>query len=314
MTNPYDVLGVAKNADADVIRKAYKALAKKFHPDLNKEKGAEAKFKEINAAYDVLGDDEKRKLYDEFGEVSTRPGFNAEQARNFARGRGFPGGGGFGGGFPGGFPGGGDADFGGSMDDILSSLFGDGAFSGGRSQRRGRDQQAQLAIDPMLAITGGETQILLTRPNGSTETLRVRVPAGVKDGGVLRLSGQGLPPPGGGPCGDLHIKLTVPEHPILRRVDDDLEMEVPVTVLEAMQGAAITVPTPTGDVKVNVPAGVSPGQRLRLRGRGIQKAAPGDLYLVLRVAVPAARDPEVLAAAQRLESAYLGNVRAGLTW
>ena len=203
------------------------------------------------------------------------------------------------------------------MDDILSQLFGQGGagesrFNAGRRQRRGRDQNAELEIDALTAIRGGETELVLTRPTGERENLRVRIPAGVKDGGVLHLKGQGYPPPGGGPCGDLHLRLTVPEHPVLRRIDDDLEMDVPITVLEALKGATITVPTPTGDVKVNVPAGVTTGQRLRLKGRGIQKSPPGDLYLALRPEVPVSQDPEVLAAAERIEQAYPKSVRATL--
>lgn len=312
MRNAYDVLGVARDADQDTIRKAYKKLAKKFHPDLNKSKEAVEKFKEINGAYDAVGDEDKRKLYDEFGEASTRPGFDAAQHRQYTRGGGGPM---PGGGFAGGFGGNPDIDFGSGagMDDILGQLFGEGRFSGGRRGARGRDQQATLEIDAMLAIRGGETTILMPRPGGQTETLKVRIPAGVKDGGTLHLAGQGLPPPTGGACGDLHIKLRVPEHPLLRRVGDDLEMDVPITVLEALAGAAITVPTPTGDVKVTVPAGVTPGQRLRLRGRGIQKSSPGDLYLVLRPTVPVTSDAEVIAAAERIQKAYARDVRADLT-
>jgi curved DNA-binding protein len=314
MKNAYEVLGVARDADADTIRKAYKKLAKKYHPDVNKTEEAVAKFKEINGAYDAIGDEEKRKMYDEFGEASTRPGFDPEQMRQYTRGRsggGFPGG-------AGGFPGGQDFDFGGAgggagMDDILSQLFGEGSFGGGRRVRRGRDQQATLQIDPMLAIRGGETNIRMQRPSGEVETLKVRIPAGVNNGGTLHLAGQGLPPPGGGPCGDLHIKLEIPEHPLLRRAGNDLEMDVPITVLEAIKGATITVPTPTGDVKVTVPAGVATGAKLRLKGRGIQKSPPGDLFLVLRPTVPRSEDPEVIAAAERIEQAYEGDLRQHLS-
>ncbi len=309
MANPYDVLGVPRDADQETIRKTYKKLAKKYHPDVNKTKEAEAKFKEVNAAYDAVGDEEKRKLYDEFGEPSTRPGFDADKARQWSRGA------------PSGFPGnagGSDFEFGGeNMEDILSQLFGQGGagesrFNAGRRQRRGRDQNADLEIDALTAIRGGETDLVITRPTGERENLRVRIPAGVKDGGVMHLKGQGLPPPGGGPCGDLHLRLTVPEHAHLRRLEDDLEMDVPITVLEALKGATITVPTPTGDVKVTVPAGVASGQRLRLKGRGIQKSPPGDLYLALRPAVPVSQDAEVVAAAERIEQAYTTSVRAGL--
>lgn len=311
MPNPYDVLGVARDADQDTIRKAYRKLARRYHPDVNKSPGAEQKFKEINAAYDVVGDPDKRKLYDEFGDVAAKPGFDPAQARAWQRAgaRGFPGG------FPGGgFPGGGfgfEAE-GADVEDLLGDLFGAGT-RGGPRPRRGRDQHATLEIDPMLAITGGDTMLRIQRPDGAVESLKVRIPAGARDGGRLRLKGQGLPPPGGGPCGDLHLRLRVPEHPILRRDGDDLEMDVPITIGEAIRGGAITVPTPTGEIKVNVPPGAANGRRLRIKGRGVQRPeAPGDLYLVLRPTVPDVQDAEVVAAAERIDRAYTADVRAGL--
>lgn len=299
MQNPYSVLGVARNADADAIKKAYKKLARKYHPDVSKEPGADARFKEINAAYDVLGDPEKRKNFDRFGEASTRTGFNPNQA-------GFGGFGGFGGGSPGG------AGFGGAnnMEDILESLF--GAGGGGARPRTGRDQAVRISIEPLVAFTGGQRVLPINRPDGSVERLSVRIPAGVSDRAKLRLKGQGLPPAGGGPCGDLIVTVLVPEHPLLRRVDDDLEMDLPVTVLEAIQGTAVTVPTPGGEVKVNIPAGVANGQRLRLRGKGLQTSPPGHLYLVIRPTVPTSTDPTVIQAAERIEEAYPSPVRANL--
>jgi curved DNA-binding protein len=315
MRNPYEVLGVARDADQDAIRKAYKDLARKYHPDRNKDAGAEDRFKEVNAAYDVVGDEEKRKLYDEFGEISTRPGFDAEKARQWSRqAGGFPRGGGAG--FPGGGGGfgfGGDFDFGGGadMDDVLSALFGEGA---GRVRRgRGRDQVAEMTVDPISAITGAETTIQVPRPDGTVESLKVRIPAGVNDGGTLKLKGQGLPPPGGGACGDLLLKLRIPDHPVLRRSGDDVEMDLPITVLEAVKGASVTVPTPTGPVTVKVPPGTSSGAKLRVRGKGVQKSTPGDLYLVLKIVIPASADAAVLEAAEKIEAAYGGDVRATLT-
>lgn len=314
MRDPYDVLGVSRDADQEAIRKAYKQLARKYHPDRNKSPDAETRFKEINAANDILGDEAKRKLFDEFGEMSTRPGFDADKARAWSRASA---GGGRAGGFPGGMGGGpGGYDFGGDVDieDLLGSMF--GAAAGGRGRpraRRGQDQQATMAIDPMLAILGGETIIQLPRPGGEAESLKVRIPAGVADGGKLRLKGQGYPPPGGGECGDLHIRLHVPAHPRLARDGDDLELEVPVTVLEALRGASIAVPTPTGEIKVNVPPGSSSGTKLRIRGRGVQRSGnPGDLYLALKVVVPDTSEEDAIAAAETLEKAYPGPVRAGL--
>ena len=265
--DPYRALGVARDASAEDIKKAYKKLARKYHPDLNSDPGAEDRFKEANAAYDILGDSEKRAMYDRFGEASTRPGFNADQANAWQQA----------GGFSGGFPGG-------DMSDILESLFGGG--TGFRGPRKGADLRLRLAVDPMMSFTGGETSVRLSRPDGTTETLKVKVPAGVTDAGKLRLKGRGHPPPGGGPCGDLILVLDISPHKLLRRSEDDLEMDVPITVAEAVRGASITVPTPTGDVVVKVPPGTTSTRRLRLRGRGVQRRQAGDLYLMLRVTLP----------------------------
>ncbi|NCG18629.1 MAG: DnaJ domain-containing protein [Rhodobacterales bacterium] len=295
MSNPYRALGVDKQADKATIRKAYKKLARKFHPDVNKDAGAEDRFKDINAAYDVLGDDKKRKLFDEFGEASTRPGFDANQARSFrGRGSGMP------------FNAGG-----GGVEDLLGSLFGAG-FGGQQRQRRGQDQQTLISIPFMTIVLGGEQEVTLRQPNGELETVRIPIPAGANHGGKVRLRGRGLPPRGGGPCGDLIVELNVDNHPHLRRSGNDLELDVPITVLEAIQGASITVPTPLGDVKVTVPPWVKSGARLRLKNRGVQKkSAPGHLYLILRPMVPQSDTDEVLAAAQVLENAYESPIREG---
>lgn len=288
MPDPYSVLGVHRTADADTIRKAYKKLARKFHPDVSKAPDAEARFKEVNAAYDVVGDAEKRKLYDRYGDVSTRPGFDPRRARR------------------GGFDFGAGVD----VDDLLGGLYG-GGFSS--RPRRGSDQQVQLSIPLLDAVRGAEREISVRRPDGTLDRLKVPVPAGARDGGRVRLKGQGLPPRGGGPCGDLVVRLQIQPHPVLRRVENDLEMDVPITILEAIEGASITVPTPTGDVKLRVPPGTVGGARLRIRGRGIQKrSGKGDLYLILRPVAPASTDDAILEAARTLEEAYDGPVREGL--
>jgi curved DNA-binding protein len=292
--DPYRVLGIPRDADEETIKKAYKALAKTYHPDLNKSPDASDRFKEINAAWDVLKDPGKRKMYDTYGSTEGPP----------------PAG-------PGGFPGGaqGFSDLGGiDVDDLLSSMF--GAGSGFRRDARGRDQQASLELDPLMAILGGESSLSLGRPGGARETIKVRIPPGARDGGTLRLKGQGLPPPSGGPAGDLILNLKVPEHPRVRRVEaTDLEMDLPVTVGEALRGAEIVLPTPTGEVKVKVPKGARSGQRLRLKGRGVPKPGKaGDLYLVVRPALPDGDGPEVQAAIDVLERAYRRNVREDIVF
>lgn len=298
MRDPYQVLAVDRSADQPTIRKAFKKLARKYHPDVNQDAGAEDRFKQINAAYDVLGDEKKRKLWDEFGEASTRPGFDEQAARAFRGG---------GQGSPFHFGGGGSHV---DMEDLLGSLFGAGGRP--RGPRRGADQSTILQVDFMTTVLGGERHITLPRPGGTTQDLRVPIPAGANDGGKVRLKGQGAPPRGGGPCGDLLVQLKVAPHPVLRRVGDDLEMDVPITVHEAMAGGTVVVPTPTGDVRVTVPKGAKSGARLRLKGRGIQrKGRPGHLFLVLRPSVPSTEDPDLLEAARSLEAAY-GDLRFDL--
>jgi len=295
MPDPYQVLGVDRKADADTIRKAYRKLARQWHPDVNPSPGASERFKEVNAAHDILSDPDKRRLYDEFGEVSTRPGFDASRARAYSRGRAR------------GFDGTGPID----LDDLLGSIFGGGGFE--RGPRRGPDQQIDIQVDFMLTVKGGERSVVVRRPDGEVQTLSVPIPAGARDGGKVRLKGQGQPPRGGGPCGDLIVRLAVLPHPHLRRLDDDLELEVPITVLEALRGGAITVPTPTGDIRLTVPAGATSGLRLRVKGRGVQrKGRPGDLFVVLRPTVPQSEDPEVVAAAERIERAYATDPRSDI--
>ncbi len=292
MRDPYSVLGVSRNADQAEIRKAFKKLARRWHPDVNKAPSAEDRFKEVNAAYDILGDDTKRKNYDRFGEASTRAGFDP----NAGRGRG-----GFGG-----YSGGSGVD----VDDLLGSLF--GARASGRP-RRGPDQALDLTITFLESVTGVRKSMSLRRPDGRVEPLEVPIPAGAKDGGRVRLKGQGLPPRGGGPCGDLVVQLTVQPHAILTRKGDDLELDVPITFREAMLGASITVPTPTGDVRVKVPKGVRSGTRLRVKGRGVQRrGTPGHLYLVLRPEVPDSDSPELEELATQLDALYSEPVRKKL--
>jgi DnaJ-class molecular chaperone len=288
MRDPYTVLGVDRDADQPTIRKAFKKLARRYHPDINQADSAEDRFKEVNGAYDVLGDEKKRKLYDQFGEASTRPGFDEQAAQAFGRGRGHGAPFDFNGGF--------------EMDDLLGSIFGAG---GGQRQRRGADQSVQITVDFMTTVMGGETQISLRRGT-RTDSLRVPVPAGARDGGKVRLKGQGAPPPGGGQCGDLLVQLKVRPHPILTRSGDDLEIELPITLYEAITGAAITVPTPTGDVKLTIPPEAKNGARLRLKGRGIQRKKPGHLYLILRPIVPITDDPDLLEAAKQMSESADG--------
>jgi curved DNA-binding protein len=319
MRDLYSVLGVPRDADQETVRKAYKKLARKFHPDLNKSASAADKFKEINAAYDVVGDEEKRKLYDQFGEAATRPGFDAEQARRWQQAGGMGGMGGMGGfgrggrvhtdfadfGFGGrGGPGGGGGGM--NMEDLLGSMFGGRA----RAPRRGADIEETVRLTLPEALAG----TAITVQAAGHGTLKVRIPSGIHDGGTVRLRGKGRPSPLGGSAGDLLLRVEIEPHPLLRREGDSLVMDVPLTVHEALAGGSVEVPTLDGNVRVKIPAGVRGGERLRLRGRGmpLKDDERGDLYLVLRPTLPKTDDAEALRLAEQLAAFHREDVRGDL--
>lgn len=313
MRNLYEVLGLPKSAPADDIKKTFKKLAKEFHPDRNKAPGAEQRFKEISAAYEVLGDEKKRALYDEFGEVSLRPGFDADKARAFRQGGGGFGGPGFGG-FGGGF---GEGEGGYSFEELFGDFFAGGRRGrGGPRPRRGRDYSSTVEVDLLAAIKGDETSVTLNRPGDPEPArLRVRLPAGIEDGQSIRLAGQGEPGQAGGPNGDVLLEIRVLPHPFLRRKGQDLELDVPITIHEAMAGAKVEVPTPWGRVKVTIPAGSQNGRRMRLRGKGLaarRDLAEGDLYLVLRPTPPETDEAEAMQLAESLQRFYTRDLRAAL--
>lgn len=274
----YKVLGVSKDASESEIKKTYRSLARKFHPDSNPgDASAEARFKEISEAYSVLSDSQQRSEYDQIRAMQAGgPRFTAG---------GGPGGfedvfGGMFGGMP---RQGQSADFG----DLFSGLFGggQGGFSGYREPTKGRDVVSRVTLDLPTAIKG--TEVSLEGPGGKKIT--ARVPAGVKDGQKIRIRGKGHPSPDGGKPGDVIITVGIPKHPIFAREGDHLRVEVPITFGEATLGATIEVPTIDGEVvKVKVPAGTPGGKVLRVKGRGVRAgAALGDLLVELQVAVPA---------------------------
>ncbi len=281
----YQILGVSKSATADEIRKTYRKLARENHPDVKKDDPSAAeRFKQIQEAYAVLGDDEKRQQYDRFGTVF---------------GKGGPSGPGGAGPFPGGgnytwsTEGGQGFDFGDLFGSGLEGLFGGGRTTGGRGGKRtpakGRDVQATARVAFETAVRGGNVDLHLDR-GGTPETLSVKIPAGINDGSVMRLAGQGEPSPYGGAAGDLLLTVQIDPHRFFRREGNDLLVDVPITPAEAALGAKVDVPTLSeGTVVLSVPPGTSSGMKLRLRGKGVldpQTRQTGDQFVVVKIVVP----------------------------
>lgn len=322
--DPYSVLGVQKTASAEEIKKSYRKLAKKLHPDHNPgDKKAEERFKEVSGAFEVLGDPKRRSLYDEFGEISTRPGFDEAKAREFQRQAAAAGGSFSGSGFEGFTSQGFDPS-------DLESMFGDlfGGRPRGRTRVRrgpppsmpGDDTEAAIEVDLRDAVLGAEREIALTRPgrdgsSGEVVRLRVKIPPGVETGSRVRLPGQGGPGEAGAPAGDLYLRITVREHPRVQVQGRDLLLDLPITPLEALAGGEVTAPTFEGTVKLKIPPGSQSGRKLRLRGRGLPAlqggatgAPRGDLYVVLQIVLPP-DSPEARSAASRLQDLYKTDVR-----
>jgi DnaJ-class molecular chaperone len=291
---PYEVLGVKPTATADEIRKAYRKLAKEFHPDLNPGKpAAEARFKAVSAAYDILSDPEKRGRYDR-GEIdesgAERPHYSYRPHAEGAQGWKYQ-------------PQG-EMDIG-DLDDLFE-MFGRGGARGGRQGRRGGgrggerfsmpgpDRHYSLTVDFVEAATGGKKRLSLS----PEEWLDVTIPPGIEEGQVLRLKGKGGPGVGGGPPGDALIEVHIAPHPFFRREGDDVHVELPVSLPEAVLGARVSVPTVAGPVTMTIPKGADTGTRLRLRGRGIRRRregheVAGDQYVTLKVVIGTSDDPEL---------------------
>lgn len=300
--NLYAVLGVERGADEDAIRKAYRELARKTHPDVRPgDAAAEERFKVISEAYSVLSDPERRRSYDEFGEISLEAGFDAEQAREAraAFGRGFG---------PGeGFAAGGEGFGFGGLEDLFSGLF---SGRGPAANARGADLEADLELDLLEAARGGERRLNLVRPGPGGaphfDTVTVRIPPGVADAGCIRVRGKGAPGRGKGPPGDLLARVRLRPHPIFRREGRDVSFDLPLSIVEATLGAKVSVPTLGARATLTVPPGTDSGARLRLRGKGFPNpsgGAPGDLYAVVQIRVPRDLSPE--------DAARLASIDAG---
>ena len=294
----YKTLGVGREAGEDEIKRAYRKLARKYHPDFNRHEDAEERFKQVTEAYEVLKDPEKRALYDELGPnwkagQDFKPPPDWEGAHfEFRTG-----------------PGGDAFDFGGGFSDFFATLFGGrmaggGGASGGQASwiLRGQDHEAQIEISLEEAYHGATRTLTLqgheVDPQGqlrpTVQNLKVTIPAGVTDGTRIRLAGKGGEGMGGGPAGDLYLKVHIEPHPRFRIDGHDLELEVPVAPWEAALGATVEVAVMDGSVNLKIPPGSQSGQRLRLRGKGLPQkgGSRGDLFARVKIVVPKALSPK----------------------
>jgi len=306
----YDILGVGREATQDEIKRAYRKLARKYHPDVSQEPDAEERFKELGEAYAVLKDPEKRAAYDQLGsqwqagqDFRPPPGWDA----------GFE--------FRGGF---GEADTS-AFSDFFESLFGRGAAPGAgraraRFHARGEDHHARILVDLEDSFAGATRTIGLHVPEVTPDghvttrehTLNVRIPKGIQEGQQIRLAGQGGPGLGDAPPGDLYLKVEFRPHPFYRVDGRDVYLDLPVAPWEAALGARVKVPTPSGVVELTVPAGSSSGRKLRLKGKGIPASQAGDFYVVLQVVVPEAKSEEAKALYHDMQQKLAFNPRAKL--
>ena len=275
-------MGIKKDAPQDEIKRAYRKLARKYHPDVSKEKDAEVRFKEVGEAYEVLKDPEKRVAYDQLGANWKAGQAGFQPPPDWDSGFEFHDGGANG------------ADF----SDFFSSLFGQraGGFQGARQAQhtQGEDSHAKVFIDIEDAYHGASRSLSLRttalgkdgRPEIKTRTLNIKVPKGVKEGQNIRLQGQGSPSVAGGKAGDLYLKVEFNPHSIYKVEGADVSLELPITPWEAALGTKVQVPTPAGKIDLKIPLGVSSGKRMRLKGRGIPAKIAGDFYITLEIVLP----------------------------
>ena len=308
----YAIMGVKRDATQDEIKRAYRKLARKYHPDVSKEPDAEARFKEVGEAYEVLKDPEKRAAYDQLG-ARWKAGQEFRPPPDWDQGFEFHGGG----------PGGVDAE---QFSDFFASLFGRGGFAGygGRAQRefhaRGEDTYARVLIDLEDAYQGATRTLTLKhselgadgRPQLQERTLNVRIPRGVRQGQHIRLARQGGPGMGQGEPGNLYLEVAFRPHPFYHVEGKDVFLDLPVAPWEAALGAMVKVPTPSGTVDLKIPANSTGGRKLRLKGRGIPAREPGDLYVVLQIALPPAQTEAAKTAYREFEKVLNFNPRARL--
>jgi curved DNA-binding protein len=304
----YQIMGVPRDATQDEIKRAYRKLARKYHPDVSKEADAEARFKEVGEAYEVLKDPEKRSAYDQLG-ANWKAGQEFRPPPGWDQGFEFHGG-----------------DFTGAdafeFSDFFESLFGRGFTRGRRStfHARGGDAYAKVLINLEDTYHGATRTLTLKhtelgtdgRPHVKERTLKVHIPKGVRPGQHIRLVGQGDPGIGQGGAGDLFLEVALQSHDLYRVEGKDVYLDLPVAPWEAALGASVKAPTPTGAVDLKIPAGSSNGRKLRLKGRGIPGIPAGDFYVILNIALPQADDEAAKTAYREMARTFNFNPRAHL--
>jgi curved DNA-binding protein len=306
----YKVLGVERAASADEIKRTYRKLARRYHPDVSKEKNAEEKFKEVQEAYEVLRDPEKRAAYDQLG-AQWKSGEQFRPPPDWGQGFEFS-------------YGGGGAEDAAGFSDFFANLFGArspfGRAGAESFRRRGGDRHARIEINLEDAYEGGERTIRLRNPEVTPDgrvtlrekEVRVTIPAGVTEGQQIRLRGQGEPASGNGTPGDLYLEIAIHPHPLYQLEGRDIVVTLPVAPWEAALGGAVEVPTLGGPVEMKIPAGARSGQRLRLKGRGLRGQPPGDEFVVLKVVLPPADSPDARALYEQMRRDLAFDPRAEL--
>lgn len=307
----YKIMGLSRDTSQDEIKRAYRKLARKYHPDVSKEKDAEAKFKELGEAYEVLKDPEKRAAYDQLG-ANWKAGQDFRPPPNWNEGFEFKGGG---------FT----SDEARAYSDFFEQLFGHSGFRPDNKGQyglhaRGQDSHAKIYIDLEDSFNGATRNISLSSPEINAQgqvqikhrSLNIKIPKGIKPGQHIRLTGQGSPGSGTGQPGDLFLEIAFNNHPFYRVSETDVYLDLPVTPWEAALGAKIKVPTPNGSVDLKIPANSRQGSKLRLTGRGLPAQVLGDFYVVLQIALPPANTEQAKAAYKNMQKEFTFNPRQAL--